>query len=178
MIVVLLRDRRSSPPRFDGIRRAFGKIGVPMAPLQAVLDKVRTEPPNILAALQAVQSEYGFVDVAQVPLIAHALGVTDSDVHGVLSFYHDLRTTAPGKRHIRFCLGDSCVAMKAEKSLDALQKSLKCGLGETTRDGKFTLDKIYCLGNCALSPAMMVNGEVYGRLTPKTVTGLAKGARP
>jgi NADH:ubiquinone oxidoreductase subunit E len=148
-----------------------------MAPLQAVLDKVRTEPPNILAALQAVQTEYGFVDPAQVPVIARALGVTDSDVHGVLSFYHDLRTTPPGRRHIRICLGDSCVAMKGEKSLDALKKSLKCGLGETTRDGKFTLDKVYCLGNCALSPAMMVNGEVFGRLTPKTVTGLAKGSK-
>ena len=148
-----------------------------MAPLQVVLDKVRMEPPNILAALQAVQAEYGFVDVSQIPLISHALGVTDSDVHGVLSFYHDLRTTPPGDRHIRFCLGDSCVAMKCEKSLEALQKSIKCGIGETTRDGKFTLDKVYCLGNCALSPAMMVNGEVFGRLTPKTVTALAKGTK-
>jgi len=145
--------------------------------LQAVLEKCRTRPPNILAALQAVQAEFGHVDLGQVPLIAHALGVTDSDVHGVLSFYHDLRTEAPGRHVIRFCLGDSCIAMKAEKSLDALQKTLKCGLGETTRDGKFTLDKVYCLGNCALSPSMMVDGNVYGRFTPETVTGLLKGRK-
>ena len=148
-----------------------------MAPLQAVLDKVRTRPPNILAALQAVQGEYGYVDPSQVPLIAHALGVTDSDVHGVLSFYHDLRTEPPGRHVIRFCMGDSCIAMKAEKSLDALRKTLKCGLGETTRDGKFTLDKVYCLGNCALSPSMMVDGDVYGKFTPKTVAGLLKGCK-
>ncbi len=148
-----------------------------MAPLQAILEKCQTRPPNILATLQAVQAAQGYVDPANVPLIAQALGVTDSDVHGVLSFYHDLRTEPPGRHHIRFCLGDSCIAMKAERSLDVLQKSLKCRLGGTTRDGKFTLDKVYCLGNCALSPSMMVDGDVYGEFTPKTVAALLKGRK-
>jgi NADH:ubiquinone oxidoreductase subunit E len=67
--------------------------------------------------------------------------------------------------------------MKAEKSLAALEKSLKCSIGETTKDGKFTLDKVYCLGNCALSPSMMVDADVYGKFTPKTVTGLLKGRK-
>jgi len=148
-----------------------------MAPLQAILEKCRTHPPNILATLQAVQGAQGYVDPSNVPLIARALGVTDSDVHGVLSFYHDLRTEPPGRHHIRFCLGDSCIAMKAEQSLDALRKSLKCPLGGTTKDGKFTLDKVYCLGNCALSPSIMIDGDVYGKFTPKTVAGLLKGRR-
>ena len=148
-----------------------------MAPLQAILEKCRTSPPNILGTLQAVQAAQGYVDPSHVPLIAQSLGVTDSDVHGVLSFYHDLRTEPPGKRHIRYCLGDSCVAMKTEKSLAALEKVLKCSIGETTKDGKFTLDKVYCLGNCAHSPAMMVDGEIHGRFTPKTVTGLVKGRK-
>ena len=148
-----------------------------MAPLQAILEKCRTHPPNILATLQAVQGAQGYVDPSNVPLIARALGVTDSDVHGVLSFYHDLRTEPPGRHHIRFCLGDSCIAMKAEQSLDALRKSLKCPLGGTTKDGKFTLDKVYCLGNCALSPSIMIDGDVYGRFTPKTVAALLKGRR-
>jgi NADH:ubiquinone oxidoreductase subunit E len=148
-----------------------------VAQLQSVLEKVRTDPPNILAALQAVQAEYGFVDPAQVPLIAHALGVTDSDVHGVLSFYHDLRTEPPGRHMVRFCLGDSCIAMKAEKSLGVLEKKLKCALGETTKDGRITLEKVYCLGNCALSPSMMIDGDVVGRFTPATVTNLLKGLK-
>src|SRR5262245_35279856 len=148
-----------------------------MAPLQAILEKCGTHPPNILATLQAVQAAQGYVDPSNVPLIAQALGVTDSDVHGVLSFYHDLRTERPGRHHIRFCLGDSCIAMKAEQSLDALRKSLKCPLGGTTKDGKFTLDKVYCLGNCALSPSMMVDGDVYGKFTPRTVAGLLKGRK-
>ncbi|HZN60917.1 MAG TPA: NAD(P)H-dependent oxidoreductase subunit E, partial [Planctomycetota bacterium] len=61
--------------------------------------------------------------------------------------------------------------------LDALRKSLKCPLGGTTKDGKFTLDKVYCLGNCALSPSIMIDGDVYGRFTPKTVAALLKGRR-
>jgi len=145
--------------------------------LQAVLEKCRTNPPNILAALQAVQAEYGFVDPREVPLISHALGVTDSDVHGVLSFYHDLRTEPPGRHMVRFCLGDSCIAMKAERSLGVLEKKLKCALGETTKDGRITLEKVYCLGNCALSPSKMIDGDVVGRFTPATVANHLKGLK-
>jgi formate dehydrogenase subunit gamma len=104
-----------------------------MAPLQAILEKHRTHPPNILATLQAVQLEHGYVDPSNVPLIAQALGVTDSDVHGVLSFYHDLRTEPPGRHQIRFCLGDSCIAMKAEKSLDALRRRSSAAWGRRRR---------------------------------------------
>jgi NADH:ubiquinone oxidoreductase subunit E len=124
-------------------------------------------PPNILAALQAAQEARGYIDEKHVPKIAAALGVTDSDVAGVLSFYHDLRTEPPGKHVIKFCLGDSCIAVGCENSLDALKNKLKCGVGETSPDGKFTLDKVYCLGNCALSPSMMIDGDVMGRFTPK-----------
>ena len=75
--------------------------------LDSVLEKCVASPPNILATLQAVQAAFGYVPLDTVPAIAAKLGVTDSDVRGVLSFYHDLRTEKPGKHVIRFCLGDS-----------------------------------------------------------------------
>ena len=146
-----------------------------MARLEDLLERCQTQPPNILATLEAVQSAYGYVDPVIVPTVAAALGVSDADVHGVLSFYHDLRTEPPGRHVIRFCLGDSCVARRCGKSLEALKRKLKVEVGETTKDGRFTLDKVYCLGNCALSPSMMVGGDVYGRFTPRTVTSLLKG---
>ena len=148
-----------------------------MVQLSAVLERCRTSPPNILATLQAVQGQFGYVDPKHVPAISHALGVTDSDVHGVLSFYHDLRTEAPGRHVVKFCLGDSCIATHCEKSLAVLEKKLKVGVGATTKDGKFTLDKVYCLGNCALSPSIMIDGEVHGKFTPKNVAGLLKGCK-
>ncbi len=148
-----------------------------MSRLTSILDRCRTSPPNILATLQAVQAELGYVDPKGVPAIAHALGVTDSDVRGVLSFYHDLRTEPPGRHVIRFCLGDSCVATRCEASLAALEEKLHVKLGGTTKDGKFTLDKVYCLGNCALSPSVMIDGEVHGKFTPKTIASLLKGCK-
>ena len=138
--------------------------------LGSVLAQCVTSPPNILATLQAVQAKLGCIPLDRVPDIAHALGVTDSDVRGVISFYHDLRTEKPGRHVIKFCLGDSCRARHCEKSLQALEKQLGCALGDTTRDGRFTLEKVYCLGNCALSPNLMIDDEIYPRLTPKTAT--------
>ena len=116
-----------------------------------------------------VQGELGYVPAEAVPRIAAALGVTDSDVAGVLSFYHDFRTDPPGRHVIRFCMGESCLATHCEKSLEALRHAAGCGLGETSKDGRFTLEKVYCLGNCALSPSMLVNDELHGRFTPETV---------
>ena len=142
-----------------------------MRDINALLEQSVASPPNILATLQRVQEQLGYVPRETVPQIASALGVTDSDVVGVLSFYHDLRTEPPGRHTIRFCLGDSCRAWHTEKNLSALERKLGCKLGETSRDKRFSLEKIYCLGNCALSPNMMVGEDIYCRLTPKTTVG-------
>lgn len=145
-----------------------------MHDLAATLKRCVSTPPNILATLQTVQRELGYVPPDTIPRIAAALGVTDSDVAGVLSFYHDLRTEAPGRHVVRFCMGESCLATHCEKSLEALEKSAGCKLGETSSDGRVTLEKVYCLGNCALSPSMLVNGELHARFTPETVTATLK----
>jgi NADH:ubiquinone oxidoreductase subunit E len=145
-----------------------------MPPLAQVLERCATTPPNILATLQKVQATLGYVPHSAVPEIAHALGVTDSDVAGVLSFYHDLRTEPPGKHTIRFCLGESCLAAGAEKSLAAIEKKLGCELGQTTKDKRFTLEKVYCLGNCALSPCAMIGEDVHGHVLPKSLADLLK----
>jgi len=145
-----------------------------MPALEQMLSRCVTSPPNILATLQRVQAELGYVPPAAVPKIAHALGVSDSDVAGVLSFYHDLRTAPPGQHVIRFCMGEACLATHCEKPFAALAKKLGCSLGESTKDGRFSLEKVYCLGNCALAPSLMVDEEVHGRLTPQTVVKLLK----
>jgi len=145
-----------------------------MPEISAILEKCTSTPPNILATLQRVQSELGYVPAEAVPKIAAALGVSDSDVAGVLSFYHDLRTHPPGRHVIRFCMGESCLATHCQKSLDVLEKSAGCALGETSKDGKFTLEKVYCLGNCALSPSLMLDDDLHARFTPETVTAILK----
>lgn len=143
-----------------------------MPDFATILQECRASPPNILATLQKIQDALGYVPDHRVTEIAHALGVTDSDVAGVLSFYHDLRTEPPGKHVIRFCVGDSCKAAHCEKPLAALEKKTGCALGETSKNKRFTLEKVYCLGNCALSPSLMIGDEVHGRVTSAKVAQL------
>jgi NADH:ubiquinone oxidoreductase subunit E len=132
-------------------------------------------PPNILKTLLAVQSELACVPPDAVPEIARALGVSDADVAGVLSSYPDLRIKAPGRHVVRVCLGESCVANHCRRTLKELERTLGARLGETTRDGRFTLEQVYCVGNCAVSPSVMIDEDVHGRVAPASVGALLKG---
>ena len=142
-----------------------------------VRDRAGGGAPNILKTLLVIQSELGHVPPASVSEIAGALGVTDAEVAGVLSGYPDLRTTAPGRHVVRVCQGESCVANHCGRVLKALEKKLGVGLGETTRDGRFTLENVYCVGNCAASPTVMIGEDVYGRVTPDMAGALLKDCR-
>ena len=148
-----------------------------MSSLAQILSQAKGRAPNILKTLLAIQSELGHVPPASVPDIAGALGVTDAEVAGVLSGYPDLRTEAPGRHVVRVCQGESCVANHCGRVLKALEKKLGVGLGETTRDGRFTLEKVYCVGNCAASPTVMIGEDVHGRVTPEAAWALLKDCR-
>lgn len=140
--------------------------------LEATLERCRMHPPNILQSLLAVQDALGCVPPTAVPAIASTLEVTEAAVAGVHSYYPDLRTTPPGRHVIRVCLGESCLANHCGRVLDAVREHLKIDIGETTPDGGFTLERLYCLGNCAVSPTVMVDEDIYGRVTPPEVAAL------
>ena len=148
-----------------------------MSSLAQILSHAKGRAPNILKTLLAIQSELGHVPPAAVPDIAGALGVTDAEVAGVLSGYPDLRTEAPGRHVVRVCQGESCVANHCGRVLKELEKKLGVGLGGTTRDGRFTLEKVYCVGNCAASPTVMIGEDVHGRVTPEAAWALLKDCR-
>ena len=148
-----------------------------MNSLAQILSHAKGRAPNILKTLLAIQSELGHVPSASVPDIAGALGVTDAEVAGVLSGYPDLRTDAPGRHVVRVCQGESCVANHCGRVLKELEKKLGIGLGGTTRDGRFTLEKVYCVGNCAASPTVMIGEDVHGRVTPEAAWALLKDCR-
>src|SRR5262249_42758208 len=105
------------------------------------------------------------------------LNLTRAEVHGVISFYHDFRSEAPGRKIVRICQAESCQAMGSVALTSHAKKHLGIDFHETTRDQAFTLEPVYCLGNCALSPAMMVNGELYGRVTPQRLAQVLEEAR-
>jgi formate dehydrogenase subunit gamma len=117
--------------------------------------------------LHGIQDALGYVPKDAVPLIAAGLNLSRADVHGVISFYHHFRSHPPGRHVVYLCRAEACQSMHCEKTIDHAKRSLGIDFHETTADGMFTLEPIYCLGNCACSPSMMIDKEPYGRVTPE-----------
>ncbi len=134
-------------------------------------------PAELIQALHRVQEVLGYIPPQAQREVARLLNVPLSQVHGVITFYHFFRTQPVGKHLIRLCLGTACHVRGAEGVLEALQDELGVGLGDTSSDGLFTLEGARCLGACGLAPVMMVDGEVYGRLTPRRAREIVRRYR-
>ena len=104
---------------------------------------------------------------AAVPVIAEALNLSRAEVHGVVTFYHHFRQRRPAGTSFSVCQAEACRSMHCEHSDRARQAAARRRFHETTADGRFTLEPVYCLGNCACAPAMMIDGELHGRVTPR-----------
>jgi formate dehydrogenase subunit gamma len=124
-------------------------------------------PDALIEILHEVQHLLGFVPEVTLPAIANALNLSRAEVHGVVTFYHDFRRTPPGRHVVQICRAESCQSMQGDALCDHAKASLKTGFGETSADGQVSLQAVYCLGNCALSPAMMVDGKLFGRVSPE-----------
>jgi formate dehydrogenase subunit gamma len=143
----------------------------------ARIRELQSLPGAMLPILNALQEEFGYVDDAAVPLIAEALNLSRAEVVGVAYFYHDYRHAAPGKHVLKVCRAEACQSMGAEALAEYLQSRLGVAIGETTLDGSITLENVYCLGNCALSPAVMLDGDLYGRMSSEAADRLVHDAR-
>ena len=124
-------------------------------------------PGNLLPILHAVQQEFGFVPESAVPHIAQGLNLSRAEVHGVISFYHYFRRHAPGRHVLQVCRAEACQSMGCAKTEAAARETLGVDYGGTSADGAFTLEPVYCLGNCAAAPSVMVDEKLYGRVTPE-----------
>jgi formate dehydrogenase subunit gamma len=134
-----------------------------------LIQELQQLPGALLPILHALQDEFGYINESAIPLIAEALNISKAEVHGVIGFYHDFRHTPPGRHRLKMCRAESCQSMGCDRVIAHVEKRLGAKLGETTADGSFTLDAVYCLGNCALSPAMMLDGKPYGRVSAQVV---------
>jgi formate dehydrogenase subunit gamma len=135
------------------------------AAIEAIAARLRERPGALMLILHEVQDRFSYVPRESVPIIAHALNLSRAEVHGVVTFYHDFRHEPPGRNVIRLCRAESCQAMGAVALAEHVRGRLGVGFGETTSDGDFTLEAVYCLGNCGCSPAMVLNDELYGRVS-------------
>jgi NADH-quinone oxidoreductase subunit E len=133
---------------------------------------VQPDKPNILKTLLAVQSSLGYVPTSDLPQIAQVLGVTVAQVAGVLSYYSDLRTQPPSGHLIRVCRGESCTANHGLSVLRAIQDHLCVAVGGRTQAERFTVEQMSCAGNCAVSPTVMIDEDLCGRVKPSDVPSL------
>jgi len=129
----------------------------------------------LILLLQKVQVELGYVPEEAVFAISEKLGVPASEVFGVLTFYAQFRLTPRGKNVVRICRGTACHVRGSPRILSAVEKRLGIQDGETTPDMEFTLETIACFGSCSLSPVMVVNEDIYGRLTPEKALDILEG---
>lgn len=131
-------------------------------------------PGALLPVLHALQDELGYIPSSTVPTIAQALNLSRAEVHGVISFYHFFRSEPAGNKTVYICRAESCQAMGSA----ALEAHAKASLGidyhQTTADGAISLEPVYCLGNCACSPSVMVDGELHSRVTTTQFDELVK----
>src|SRR5437588_742592 len=130
-----------------------------------------------LEVLHAIQAALGFVPEGAVPLVAEGLNLSRAEVHGVVSFYHYFRHARPGAHLVSLCQAESCQSMGAQALATHARRRLGIDFHQTTADGRFSLEPVYCLGNCACSPAVMIDGRLHGRVTPERFDALvADGA--
>lgn len=143
-----------------------------MQRIAALIEAHRNMPGALLPLLHALQAEQGYIPAEAIMPIAQALNLSNAEVYGVISFYHDFRTTPTGKHTLQICRAESCQAMGSR----ALEQQAKATLGidyhETSADGAISLEPVYCLGNCACSPSVRVDNDVYGRLDSEQLAAL------
>ncbi len=128
-----------------------------------IADYLHLEGP-LLPILHAIQATFGHIPQTAVPLIAGALNVTNAEVHGVVSFYHDFREVPAGRHVVKICRAEACQAMGGTALADGALAKLGVAWHGTTPNGNVTIEPVYCLGLCACAPAAMIDGKVVGRL--------------
>lgn len=129
----------------------------------------------LMPVLHSIQEMLGCVPPEAVPVMARAMNLSRAEIHGVMSFYHDFRTHPRGKHVVQLCRAEACQAMGSRDLEAHVRRRLGVDFGETTADGRFTLEPVYCLGNCACTPSIRIGDDIHARVTPETFDALIAG---
>ena len=140
------------------------------AVIDAIAHKHNVQPGAVIPALQEIQDAYGYIPPAAIERIAENIGVPSSEIYGIVTFYSQFRLEPVGENLIKVCHGTACHLSGAERIAQAIAQATGAAEGETSRDGKFTVERVACLGCCSLAPCTMINNEVHGRLTPESIS--------
>ena len=134
--------------------------------MNAILSSYEKRRDNLIPILQHVQEEFGYLPEEAMLRVARSIGVPESRVYAVATFYTMFRFTPMGKNRITICRGTACHVRGATRLLDAAIEHVGVGPGETSEDGKFSLERVACFGCCALAPVLVVDDTVHSKMTP------------
>lgn len=133
--------------------------------LEKLFNEYKPIKDNLIQMLNEVQEHYGYVPVHAQSALSEFLQIPMAEIYGVITFYSRFSLKPKGKYNISVCLGTACFVKGSQKIMDRLKEKLKIEAGETTPDGKFSIEETRCVGACGLAPVFTVNGEVYGKAT-------------
>jgi formate dehydrogenase subunit gamma len=146
-----------------------------LAAAREVIEELKALDGALMPILHAIQEEFGYIDPATEPLIADILNITRAEVHGVVTFYRDFRRAPAGAHRVAFCRAEACQAAGGERLAKRAEAVLGVAPGETTRDGRVSLEAVYCLGLCSVAPSAMVDGRLVGRLDDQRLDAVLAG---
>ncbi|MGR9241090.1 formate dehydrogenase subunit gamma [Rhizobium leguminosarum] len=144
---------------------------------RAIIADLRFLEGPLLPILHEVQQEFGYVPQEAMPVIAEELNLSRAEVHGVVTFYHDYRDHPAGRHVLKLCRAEACQSMGGDALAERVKALLGIDFHQTTLDGGVTLEPVYCLGLCACAPAVMLDGELYGRVDDQTAAELVAEVR-
>jgi formate dehydrogenase subunit gamma len=145
--------------------------------ISAVIEPLKHLPGALLPILHALQDQFGYVPKEAVPLVAKALNLSRAEVHGTITYYHHFRDHPAGRHVVRLCQAEACQAVGSEALAAHARKALGCEFHQTTGDGAVTLEPVYCLGQCAIGPSMLIDDEIHAKVTPAKFDAIAKSLR-
>lgn len=143
----------------------------------SIVNAMQDKPGALLPILHAIQDKLGHIPSESLPLVADGLNLSRAEVHGVVSFYHYFRSTPPGNHTVQICRAESCQAMGSRALESHAKQTLNVDYQQTTADGDITLEPVYCLGNCACSPAIRIGREVHGHVDTDKFDALVAALR-
>lgn len=142
--------------------------------IEKILKKHGRTSDELIPILQDVQKEFGYISPESVKRISRYLKVSENQIYGVSSFYAQFRFTEPGRHGVKVCLGTACHVRGGATLLEVLERGLGISCGQTTDDKRYDLERVACLGCCALSPVVQIDRDIYSRMTVNRLTELLK----
>ena len=142
--------------------------------LQTIIDNYRQGNTSLIGLLQDMSSEYGYIPEEKLETVTDQTGVALSRLYSLCTFYASLRLEPMGEHYCAVCVGTACHVRGAHQVVEEIERNLGIKAGETTEDGKFTLETVNCLGACALGPLVVIDGEYHGKMDPRKISRILK----